>query len=100
MPATSAGMTAKKRLDLTGLRHRDHSQELFPELVRHGGDHPLKSAGESSGNDNERQDSEHREGHRPERSGYFFKRRHATLDQLEKNPGQNRNERQSNKDLP
>jgi hypothetical protein len=75
-------------------------QEFFPELIRHGGDHPLKSAGENSGNDKEREDSEQSERHRPERSGYFLKGRQATPEQLEKNPGQNCDEKQSNDDLP
>src|SRR5215467_10449817 len=75
-------------------------QELFQELVRHGGDYSLKGERESSGNDDKRQDSQHSECHRPERGGYFFKGRHATLDQLEKNVGQNRDEKQSNHDLP
>jgi hypothetical protein len=40
---------AKKRIDLTAMRSGDHSQEFFPEFVRHGGDHPLKSERESPG---------------------------------------------------
>jgi hypothetical protein len=60
----------------------------------------LKAAGKNSGEDNEREHSEKRKRHRPECSGYFLKGRQTAPEQLEKNPCQNCDEKQTNHELP
>ena len=76
------------------------SERADPELVRHAGDHPLESAREQSGGDDEGEQGEKRQRHRPERGGDAAERVPGADRHDDENGGQHGEDGDADGELP